>query len=581
MSLPLIAKHLESQGRGEDNHLVHMTSGELHALQNLAEKHGGSLTINPSTGLPEAGFLSAILPTIAGAAMVALAPETGGLSLLAEPMVAGAIVGAADYAITGSLKQGLMAGLGAWGGAGLASGLEAAGTQAAVQEGGDAAAKQFATSQATVSGAGSAGGTGAAGAVEYGGMAPQQALNATANGLPSQQFAAQQIQGMFNLPVGAQDAYINALQAPNANVSNIVESAGRANAITPPDAYGDQIAQRYGNIKAGLGDATSSLKNAGNFLMNNKGVALGLAGSMMANSDQPTMPGQTGQTNPFNIKPLSPNFHGQYPAQPNPPYQAQYQNYVQNPYSMATAADGGLMGAVYPTSMNNTNAFNMGNQQPASLAFGEPNNQNVSMNEGGIMRYASGDLASTKRPLMEAIAEKDHVYTDTDPDTKLLDSYNAALMLMKKNNKLASLKPSKSGLSAVNPLGSDIQTLSHDQLAAEAAMNDIKANSPSVKNAKEGGLQAHLGGYSDGGRLLKGPGDGVSDGIPAVIGGKQPARLADGEFVIPARIVSELGNGSTDAGAKRLYAMMDRVKKARSKAKDIAADTKAYKYLPA
>lgn len=95
-----------------------------------------------------------------------------------------------------------------------------------------------------------------------------------------------------------------------------------------------------------------------------------------------------------------------------------------------------------------------------------------------------------------------------------------------------------------------------------------------------GGI-ANLGGYSDGGRLLKGPGDGVSDSIPAVIGKKQPARLADGEFVIPARIVSELGNGSTEAGARKLYAMMDRIKKARSKAKNIAADTKADKHLPA
>jgi hypothetical protein len=95
-----------------------------------------------------------------------------------------------------------------------------------------------------------------------------------------------------------------------------------------------------------------------------------------------------------------------------------------------------------------------------------------------------------------------------------------------------------------------------------------------------GGL-GDLGSYSDGGSLLKGPGDGVSDSIPASIGHHQPARLAEGEFVIPARIVSELGNGSTDAGAKRLYAMMDRVKAKRSKTKDIAADTKAYKYLPA
>jgi hypothetical protein len=97
----------------------------------------------------------------------------------------------------------------------------------------------------------------------------------------------------------------------------------------------------------------------------------------------------------------------------------------------------------------------------------------------------------------------------------------------------------------------------------------------------DGGI-ASLGGYSDGGQLLRGPGDGVSDDIPATIGGKQPARLADGEFVVPARIVSELGNGSTEAGARKLYAMMDRIKKARSKSlKNIAANSKADKYLPA
>ena len=96
-----------------------------------------------------------------------------------------------------------------------------------------------------------------------------------------------------------------------------------------------------------------------------------------------------------------------------------------------------------------------------------------------------------------------------------------------------------------------------------------------------GGGISDLGGYSDGGRLLKGPGDGVSDSIPATIGGKQPARLATGEFVVPARIVSELGNGSTEAGAKKLYAMMDRVQKARRKTKNVAADTKAHKHLPA
>jgi hypothetical protein len=96
--------------------------------------------------------------------------------------------------------------------------------------------------------------------------------------------------------------------------------------------------------------------------------------------------------------------------------------------------------------------------------------------------------------------------------------------------------------------------------------------------------QYNLGGYSDGGRLLRGPGDGVSDSIPATIGDKQPARLADGEFVVPARIVSELGNGSTEAGARKLYAMMDRVQKARGKTTGknrVAANTRSDKYLPA
>jgi hypothetical protein len=100
-----------------------------------------------------------------------------------------------------------------------------------------------------------------------------------------------------------------------------------------------------------------------------------------------------------------------------------------------------------------------------------------------------------------------------------------------------------------------------------------------------GGGLGSLGSYSDGGRLLKGPGDGVSDSIPATIGAKnQPARLADGEFVVPARIVSELGNGSTEAGAKKLYAMMDRVQKARGKTtgkNKVAANSRADKYLPA
>ena len=95
-----------------------------------------------------------------------------------------------------------------------------------------------------------------------------------------------------------------------------------------------------------------------------------------------------------------------------------------------------------------------------------------------------------------------------------------------------------------------------------------------------GGITS-LGSYSDGGRLLKGPGDGMSDDIPARIGRKQEARLADGEFVVPADVVSHLGNGSTDAGAKTLYAMMNKVRKARTGTKKQGRQIESSSYLPA
>jgi len=125
----------------------------------------------------------------------------------------------------------------------------------------------------------------------------------------------------------------------------------------------------------------------------------------------------------------------------------------------------------------------------------------------------------------------------------------------------------------------------HYVIYGKAQKRPLRAAEGGMMGYAVGGGIGSLGSYSDGGRLLKGPGDGVSDSIPATIGEKQqPARLADGEFVIPARIVSELGNGSTDAGAKKLYAMMDRVQRARGKTtgkNKVAANSRSDKYLPA
>jgi len=118
--------------------------------------------------------------------------------------------------------------------------------------------------------------------------------------------------------------------------------------------------------------------------------------------------------------------------------------------------------------------------------------------------------------------------------------------------------------------------------------NRVGAVSPESQNMAvghghyvHGGEVYSLGSYSDGGRLLKGPGDGMSDDIPATIGHSQPARLAEGEFVIPADVVSHLGNGSTEAGSDVLYKMMERVRKARTGNPEQGKQIKPNKFMPA
>jgi hypothetical protein len=116
---------------------------------------------------------------------------------------------------------------------------------------------------------------------------------------------------------------------------------------------------------------------------------------------------------------------------------------------------------------------------------------------------------------------------------------------------------------------------------ADGGNYDMMVGEQPMYQGMAGGGSTDLGGYSDGGRMLKGPGDGMSDSIPASIAGRRPARLARDEFVVPADVVSHLGNGSSDAGAKQLYAMMDRVRSARTGNKKQGREINARKYLSA
>ena len=116
MSLAVLANHMASKGRNGDSMLVHMSPDEVRALQALAERHGKTLTINPETGQPEAFSLKSLLPVIAG---LALGPA--GFGLMSAGM-AGLTVGGITALATGDISRGLMAGLGAYGGAGRSGG---------------------------------------------------------------------------------------------------------------------------------------------------------------------------------------------------------------------------------------------------------------------------------------------------------------------------------------------------------------------------------------------------------------------------------------------------------------------------
>jgi hypothetical protein len=184
-------------------------------------------------------------------------------------------------------------------------------------------------------------------------------------------------------------------------------------------------------------------------------------------------------------------------------------------------------------------------------AFG-PQDGQTNYAGGGAIAFANRGIVE---PLPRSSGADVGTYTDTDPNTAKLDAYNAALYRFNKANKKAGIK---------DPV----------QFKQAQALGDIE-------EAASGGIMHGLGSYSDGGRLLKGPGDGMSDSIPAQIGHKQPARLADGEFVVPADVVSHLGNGSTDAGAKKLYGMMDKIRSARTGKKKQAPEVNTNKFLPA
>ena len=256
-----MAQHIQSQGRGDDSVLVHMTPGEVSGLQALAMAHGGSLTINPETGLAEAGFLGKLLPMILGAIAT---PLTGGLI---NPMTASLLIGGGTAAITGDLKKGLMAGLSAYGGATLGA---AAGLKAGSLGIGKAAAAAKATTAANV--AGNAGSLGAATA-----PAAQATLSGATQVVPGAVSA-----GAAPAGIGAVSGGLGAATQAAAPVTLSGATQVIPTAVAPAAKTGlAGFAQRFGDAaKAGLPAGTPGFITKAAPMLAASGVLSGVSGAM-------------------------------------------------------------------------------------------------------------------------------------------------------------------------------------------------------------------------------------------------------------------------------------------------------------
>ena len=586
------AQGLASFGRGPDSMLVHMAPAEVKSLQQLAMAHGGSLTINPDTGLPEAGFLSSLLPMLIGAG-VSMIPGVG-------PLMAAGLVGGGYGLATGSLKEGLKAGLGAYGGAGLGSALAGAGVQASV-------APQLAQTQAGVAEL--------AGAVPASGLTPAMVPDYAASILSK-------TQPYVDASNAATTAFQNAgplakLQTMGGGISSLGSEAGR-------DAFMTQIGGTKGLGMAGLAAAAPMLLETTTKQPEIKqDTSMGQRYKFNAGSQTPTptpdVPGYDNQGRNFSKEQRY--FNPSYMPIDDAAAKSMYGHASGGPVEDMSNANAIGMNTGYPQAAIDTGAYATPYQQPISRNV-VTGTQGAGMNPyTGQAQFAEGGEVDeyTYDPVTQLYTKKGGQGATTVAPIKSISEVRempgggsergAAINnpggVNTKDSLVNSILSSATMGSVVNALGSkqDPTTVTVEDRgtsgtsATGGGFTDVGGlGAAAAADGAEGGYMArggvatldggisHLGDYSDGGRLLRGPGDGISDSIPAMIGKKQPARLADGEFVVPARIVSELGNGSTEAGARKLYAMMDRIQKARGKTVGkgkVAANSRSAKYLPA
>jgi hypothetical protein len=383
----------------------------------------------------------------------------------------------------------------------------------------------------------------------------------------------------------------------NAGIANPLLAESGASGVAGAALEGGALGLKQGVLTSAAPAATPGLFGGsggiGSFLSANKGALMGGAvGGMMAPGEKPPSPDQ-GNIREYDFNPgeRNPLF-----GQPGENYYTPDRGFTPGkvtPVEDYTAANGGIIALAEggePGIETQRYARPTRQVDPAVAAYNaqimERANQQYNINPRPGPNQVPGFDFKPSQPTTVATET-----TENKGFVPAEGSVYAGILAEKKKKEEAGLSGNApyynyaagdSGDSSGTP-GSEAPGDSPGADGSDGGEGGDKNGGRITQRYNMGGISS-LGNYSDGGQLLKGPGDGVSDSIPARVGSRQPARLADGEFVVPARIVSEIGNGSTDAGAKRLYAMMDRVQKNRKKSigkGKVAVDSKAHRMLPA
>lgn len=644
-----MAQELQSQGRGEDSVLVHMTPGEVNSLRGLAQKFGGDLTTNPNTGLPEAGWLGKLLPTIIGLAGAAVGIPTWALA-------GGTAVG--QTALTGDLNKGLMAGLGAWGGASLAGGLGIgeAGKQAAEVAGKTAA--EEAAKQSAAKAVGSAGAAGAGVGANAGITAAENAFLTQAGGSAVPGVVTPKVPGFFDkfqaasrigmpggiigkaAPLAAGLGTLGAVSEATApelakyepeedkwkyegpylpmprRLRPSVTGGGEISFFEDANPYPGYLpAGSTGYAEGGTAEKFDYNKALQTFNAAATDLNQGTTGGLGA-LDIPIQEFQNQQTLLRELQLNNASTQAQHdaalksamswldayrpktataaapaaaaPAAPTPA--PQYTGPVANPEAGPSGYGTQALPTMYTPQFTSRPDFMTPKPKEATL---------------GRELYASLPQLTSQFQTSPGAITASRTYPGGSPSERIRAAAKANAAAAP--SPMAEVNFGFKTPSAGNPYASDggmsnfSMDLVNKYLAdyGYAPISPVSSGGfgPEVYNAKGGEIRmddgafvvdartvSELGNGSSsagqellarlGGRPVKGPGDGVSDSIPANIGGTQEARVARDEVIFPADAVRKLG------GAKKLYALMDKAHKARKKA-GRGSDTKLAKGLGA